>query len=352
VTVATQTRPPRRAMKCGRCEAEWSVPVGERPGAAVHCPYCEAHICGCGADLSEYRADAVFRSEAHSKKLKRLASADIAPKKTVAEARALQEDAKAHWSMVVDEAIVRHFRRDPGGTFHADDLESLGIPDDHRNVIGSQIAKWVNRKRMVECGRRASTVPSRNGAKSNEYRLTKTGVDLVIAGPDSENAEGITPAGTGALDRPEGSKALLPPSHGAASTIAVGSGESAASGRYCVPAERPGASGGNPVTDAAPDPDLSPRSSSEEQRSSNPQVSGSNPDGGTQQRRAADVRSAHGSEANPLGEALIADDRPEGMGTGPDVEPGDKTEVPAVAADLHHGHLPATSPYSVENDWS
>lgn len=92
--------------------------------------------------------------------------------------------------MVVDEAIVRHFRRDPSGTFHADDLESVGIPDDHRNVIGSQIAKWVNRKRMVECGRRASTVASRNGAKSNEYRLTKTGRDLVIAGFDGEESSG------------------------------------------------------------------------------------------------------------------------------------------------------------------
>jgi hypothetical protein len=174
-------------MKCNRCDAEWSVPVGERPGAAVHCPYCEAHICGCGcgADLSEMRADAVYHSEAHGKKLQRLRSADIAPTRTVADARALQEDAKAHWSMVVDEAIVRHFRRDPSGKFHADDLETLGIPDDHRNVIGSQIAKWVNRKRMVECGRRASTVPSRNGAKSNEYRLTERGA-RVVAGSSAD----------------------------------------------------------------------------------------------------------------------------------------------------------------------
>jgi hypothetical protein len=199
VTVAATPIPTRRSMECGRCGAEWTVPRAERPGAAVHCPYCEAHICGCGcgADLSEMRADAVFSSEAHSKRLKLVASAERAPKKTVADARALQEDAKAHWSMVVDEAILRHFKADPTGTLHADDLESLGIPDAHRNCIGSQFAKWVNRGRMVGCGRRKSEIPTRNAAKSNEYRITQKGRDL-IAGPGSESSGEVAPtAGSG-----------------------------------------------------------------------------------------------------------------------------------------------------------
>jgi hypothetical protein len=223
VSTVTQTRPPRRAMQCTRCEAEWSVPVAERPGSAVHCPYCEAHICGCGcgADLGEMRADAVYQSEAHTKRLKRLSSADTPPTRTVADARALHDDAKAHWSMVVDEAIVRHFKADPSGKFHADDLEALGIPDEHRNVIGSQIAKWVNRNRMVECGRRKSAVPSRNGAKSNEYRLTERGARLV-AGLDPENREGIADRIAPSTDRgrvPDGD------SHGARSSLRVEPGE-------------------------------------------------------------------------------------------------------------------------------
>jgi hypothetical protein len=170
------------------------------------------------------KANAIYEAESHYKRLKRAADTAVTQTRTVADARALQEDAKAHWSMVVDEAILRHFKANPSGKFHADDLEALGIPDDHRNVIGSQIAKWVNRRRMVECGRRASTVPSRNGAKSNEYRLTERGRDLV-AGPNAENPEGqagchVPAPSTG---RASGSTGA---SSGAGSSISVRSGDS------------------------------------------------------------------------------------------------------------------------------
>lgn len=84
--------------------------------------------------------------------------------------------------MTVREGVIDWFRQHPTGQFHADDLEPLGIPDEHRNVIGSQIAKLVNQKWIVECGRRKSVVPSRNGAKSNEYRLTERGVAGLGAG--------------------------------------------------------------------------------------------------------------------------------------------------------------------------
>lgn len=169
-TVAATPIPTRRSMECGRCGAEWSVLNLPLPVSAVYCPYCEAHVCGCGcgADLRDQRVDSIYRAESHWRRLQRATSSDRPPTRTVADARALQEDAKAHWSMVVDEAIFRHFKVDPTGTLHADDLESLGLPAEHRNCIGSQFAKWVNRSRMVECGRRASTVPSRNSPYSSE----------------------------------------------------------------------------------------------------------------------------------------------------------------------------------------
>jgi hypothetical protein len=226
MTVAATTAPPRRTMECERCGAEWSVPKLPLPGTAVHCPYCEAHICGCGCgeDLRDQRRDSIYRAESHWRRLQRATSSDRPPTKTVADARVLHEDAKAHWSMVVDEAILRHFKADPAGIFHADDLESLGIPDDHRNVIGSQIAKWVNRKRMVECGRRGASVPSRNGAKSNEYRLTERGRDLV-AGLDTRNPEGT--AGSHRLPAPSTGRASgsTGASSGAGSSTSVESGE-------------------------------------------------------------------------------------------------------------------------------
>ncbi len=96
----------------------------------------------------------------------------------IADVRALQDAAKAKWSSVVREAILRALRE--RGEFHADHLAPLGIPDQHRNIIGSQTAKLVNQGWMVECGRRKSTVPSRNGAKSNVYRFTELGRDKLV----------------------------------------------------------------------------------------------------------------------------------------------------------------------------
>lgn len=99
---------------------------------------------------------------------------------TIADVRAGQEAAKDHWSSAVREAIIDVLRRK--GEFHADDLAELGIPEKHRNVIGSQVARLVNEHWVVECGRRKSAIPSRNAAKSNVYRLTSGGVSGVGAG--------------------------------------------------------------------------------------------------------------------------------------------------------------------------
>lgn len=111
--------------------------------------------------------------------------------RTIADVRASQEAVKDHWSSAVREAIIDVLRRK--GEFHADDLAELGIPDEHRNVIGSQVARLVNQHWMVECGRRKSAVPSRNGAKSNVYKLTREGVSGVGAGKPAPSAQGVGP---------------------------------------------------------------------------------------------------------------------------------------------------------------
>lgn len=91
---------------------------------------------------------------------------------TVADVRALQEAAKDKWSSVIREAIIEALR---GGSFHADDLEPLGIPRQHRNIIGSQAGYLVSKRYMQEVGRRKSTVPSRKAAKSGVYEFTRVG---------------------------------------------------------------------------------------------------------------------------------------------------------------------------------
>lgn len=103
--------------------------------------------------------------------------------RNIADVRAEQEAAKSQWSMAVREAILDVLRR--SDEFHADDLASLGIPDQHRNMVGSQTAKLVNQKWIVEVGRRKSTQPGRNGAKSGVYKLTVLGRAEVNAGSPS-----------------------------------------------------------------------------------------------------------------------------------------------------------------------
>jgi hypothetical protein len=75
--------------------------------------------------------------------------------------------------MIVREGIIEVLKAT--GAYHADDLDHLGIPDEHRNIIGSQTAKLVNQKWIEEAGRRKSILPSRNGAKSGIYKLTDLG---------------------------------------------------------------------------------------------------------------------------------------------------------------------------------
>lgn len=165
-----------REQFCGWCGKEL---VGKRP----HAEYCDS---SCRASATRWRQS---RSGGDQETLTSAATPPIAL------IRADQEAAKDHWTTIVREGIIDRLRANPTQPFHADDLEPLGIPDEHRNLIGSQIAKLVNQKWMVECGRRKSTVSSRNGAKSNEYRLTELGRDR-ISGLDAGALQIEAPATT------------------------------------------------------------------------------------------------------------------------------------------------------------
>lgn len=209
-TTPAATRPPgssdERVMRCSRCNGEWKTPA-PRPEAPVHCPFCNVHLCGCGcgADLSLKRTDAIYEAESHWRRLERAASTDIAPTRTVAEARRIQEDAKGHWSMIVREGICEVLRTT--GYFHADDLAHLGIPDEHRNIIGSQTAKLVNQKWMVKRGERRSISPGRNSAKSGIYQLTALGrKSLAGVGAAATGTVGADPG-----EDPGGIAAVAPP---------------------------------------------------------------------------------------------------------------------------------------------
>lgn len=89
-----------------------------------------------------------------------------------------QEVSKDRWSCIVREGIIEVLKAT--GAYHADDLDHLGIPDEHRNIIGSQTAKLVNQKWTEEAGRRKSILPSRNGAKSGIYKLTALGKNKIV----------------------------------------------------------------------------------------------------------------------------------------------------------------------------
>ena len=86
------------------------------------------------------------------------------------EVRERQYDADPDWLSVARMGICEVLRRQQ--FVHADDLEPLGIPDAHRNVIGSAFAALSLRKWIVAVDRRASKVRRRNCRKSGVYRAT------------------------------------------------------------------------------------------------------------------------------------------------------------------------------------
>jgi hypothetical protein len=177
----------------------------------------DARTCGwCGADLDGKRRDAAYcdsTCRAHATRWRQSRSAEgdetlrSAATPPIQAIREEQEAAKSHWSQIVREGIIDVLRGT--GFYHADDLDQLGIPDEHRNIIGSQTAKLVNQKWIEEAGRRKSVLPSRNGAKSGIYRLTElgreaiTGVDAGTSPPCVDSGD-TSSAGVPASQGPEG----------------------------------------------------------------------------------------------------------------------------------------------------
>ncbi len=111
----------------------------------------------------------------------------------LAEVRAEQEQTreKARWTLLVREHMARTLMET--GYFHSDDLEPLGIPEEHRNIAGSQAGGFVSRKLMVEVSRRASSKPSRKKAKSAVYQITAKGrtvLTSMLAGFSDDNKGG------------------------------------------------------------------------------------------------------------------------------------------------------------------
>lgn len=283
--------------------------------------------------------------DAEQDQLQRVEGQAAHPLQTTREEQEASKE-KARWTLMIREHLSRTLLAT--GYVHADDFDALGVPDEHRNCIGSQMGPFVQKGWMVEVSRRASANPRRKKAKSAVYQLTakgRTELSKQYQGPtarsDTLNSEGsaATEVESAHGAAPSTGRAGLHPGvpHGAESSRSVRPGGGHNGAGPALPQECGVESPTDTAAGSVSTPDASsPRSSSEEQRSSNPQAPGSNPGGGTQQRRAADVKSARGSEVNPLADYRpigCGDDRLESSGTGQDAVPGGKTEVPAVAAE-------------------
>jgi hypothetical protein len=89
------------------------------------------------------------------------------------EARELQEAHKTLWSQTIRQAILETL--ETHGVFHADDLLTLGIPADCKNIVGAQVNALVRQGRMAETGeRRATSDPAGHGRRSAVYELRPT----------------------------------------------------------------------------------------------------------------------------------------------------------------------------------
>jgi hypothetical protein len=191
-----------------------------------------ACACGCGASLDGLRADAVYASEACSKRARRADSPDKARTgvgsrggnvRSVEEARSLHAEHKAEWT----EKVSRHIAGTLLATsrFHADDLAPLEIPEVHSAIAGSQTSRFVGKGWMMEVGRRKCQHKAANGRKAGIYEITDLGrrelPKLARRGgpkspPSAQDAEpGVQPVGTAASSEPE-PLSLLPDGAGRA----------------------------------------------------------------------------------------------------------------------------------------
>jgi hypothetical protein len=89
-------------------------------------------------------------------------------------ARCLQGEHKGDWTLIVREHIARTLIET--GYFHADDVDELGVPAEHCNLIGSQIASYANRKLMEPTGvTRKVAHRAANGRRAPIYCITEKG---------------------------------------------------------------------------------------------------------------------------------------------------------------------------------
>jgi hypothetical protein len=124
---------------------------------------------------------------------------------------------------VAEEAILDYFRNNDAKPFHSDDLWHV-IPDQHRSVISLAVMALVNKKLITGCGHRKSSIPSRKGSPSQEYRLTELGRDRIV-GVGTKNREGSATS-SATLDRPASSSHCMGASPtGARSSLGVDPGE-------------------------------------------------------------------------------------------------------------------------------
>lgn len=183
-----------REMCCRSCRHVWDTSAS-LPEDAVDCPNCGLHVCacGCGIDLSDMKANAVWFDRSHYMRLYRAEQAGrIAANPHATRTRhALDEvrgDAeenpeKARWTLIVREQIARTLIHT--GYFSAADLEPLGIPAAHGNVCTSQIGTFASRRLMEKVRWRKSEKPSRKGGILWTFRITEKGrkeLPKIIAG--------------------------------------------------------------------------------------------------------------------------------------------------------------------------
>lgn len=133
-------------------------------------------------------------------------------------ARELQDaqPEKAQWADAIDEQIRRTLTA--AGEIHANDLDELGVPAAHCNLIGTRIAWHRNKRFIAATGElRKVTHKAANGRKTSVYRLTHSGRNW-LAGVGGANREGTS--GSGASPEPS-----TDPTPGARSSSTADPGE-------------------------------------------------------------------------------------------------------------------------------
>jgi hypothetical protein len=229
-----ETRPIHElSLSCPSCahgfERLWSTTDGR-----VFCPACSAPICpcGCSADLSRMKADALYGSEACRKRLERAGNPDRTRTgirsgnvRSVEQAGELHETFKDQWCRRIRQRIVRAL--DEHGEYHADYIADLLVPAAYVNCIGSQVRALSHRKVMVKTGEwRTNKAAASNSRPSPVWRYAAGGrrefdryeAELSTAGPSADvppegagpnRAQAHVSAGSGGEDSPGGA---LPPS--------------------------------------------------------------------------------------------------------------------------------------------